>query len=238
MIKRIRMQSPSSEPAASEPATSSVSSCDIKRTKKLNYFKGRGQKEWAINQKLIVNSIDITTALHNFRAKSIKAANQENCLNSLRVLVTSQSYQDHLWLRSCTASMTSSNISIAESSEATFTGKYLKPVVDEVLIKNKTPQLVEKDLVSPHAVDMGTALNGLSHIVTPDLARGLSPDLVSTLNHSRTYIREKYPETLRLSFARLKEKLESSDPSVVLAAVSVICELTRKNPRNYSHPPI
>lgn len=66
-------------------------------------------------------------------------------------------------------------------------------------------------------------MNGLSHIVTPDLARDLSPDLVSMLNHSRPYIRKKvvlvlykvflkYPEALRLSFPRLKEKLEDPDP--------------------------
>ena len=107
-----------------------------------------------------------------------------------------------------------------------------------------TTNLIKKDLASPNVVDMGTALNGLSHIVTPDLARDLSPDLVSMLNHSRPYIRKKvvlvlykiflkYPEALRLSFARLKEKLEDPDPSVVSAAVSVICELARKNPKNY-----
>ncbi|KAI8356592.1 hypothetical protein EDC96DRAFT_515533 [Choanephora cucurbitarum] len=50
--------------------------------------------------------------------------------------------------------------------------------------------------------------------------------MVSTLN---LYSKEdpyelflKYPEALCLSFDRLKEKLEDSDPSVVLAAVSVI----------------
>ncbi|KAI8380160.1 adaptin N terminal region-domain-containing protein [Blakeslea trispora] len=107
-----------------------------------------------------------------------------------------------------------------------------------------TTNLIKKDLASPNVVDMGTALNGLSHIVTPDLARDLSPDLVSMLNHSRPYIRKKvvlvlykiflkYPEALRLSFSRLKEKLEDPDPSVVSAAVSVICELARKNPKNY-----
>ncbi|KAI8356593.1 hypothetical protein EDC96DRAFT_484054 [Choanephora cucurbitarum] len=189
-----------------EPSTSSVSSCDVKRVKKINYFKGLGQKEWAINEKLIVDNVDITTALHNFRAKSIKAANQESCLNSLRVLSLSHIFpfdkhhpnkcissylkkpeadalklcfesnkpklpkssvasvmyckniaddveeedeeeednQDEMSrvVKRLVTSMTSSNTSIAESSEATFTGKYLKPVVDEILIKNKTQQQV------------------------------------------------------------------------------------------------
>ncbi|KAI8984777.1 adaptin N terminal region-domain-containing protein [Mycotypha africana] len=107
-----------------------------------------------------------------------------------------------------------------------------------------TTNLIKKDLASPNIVDISIALNGLSHIVTPDLARDVSPDLVSMLNHSRPYIRKKivlvlykiflkYPEALRLSFPRLKEKLEDPDPSVISAVVSVICELARKNPKNY-----
>ncbi|KAI7890592.1 adaptin N terminal region-domain-containing protein [Mucor mucedo] len=107
-----------------------------------------------------------------------------------------------------------------------------------------TTNLIKKDLASPAPIDIGIALNGLSHIVTPDLARDLCPDLVSMLNHSRPYIRKKvvlvlykvflkYPEALRLSFPRLKEKLEDPDPSVVSAVISVVCELARKNPKNY-----
>jgi AP-3 complex subunit delta-1 len=54
----------------------------------------------------------------------------------------------------------------------------------------------------------------------------------------------KYPECLRPTFPRLKERLEDADPGssctrlkwplgVQSAAVNVICELARKNPRNY-----
>ncbi len=43
----------------------------------------------------------------------------------------------------------------------------------------------------------------------------------------------RYPEALRQAFPRLKEKLEDPDPGVQSAAVNVICELARKNPRNY-----
>ncbi|KAI8876341.1 hypothetical protein K501DRAFT_288949, partial [Backusella circina FSU 941] len=107
-----------------------------------------------------------------------------------------------------------------------------------------TTNLMKKDLASQIPVDIAIALNGLSQIATPDLARDLCPDLVAMLNHSRPYIRKKvvlvlyriflkYPEALRLSFPRLKEKLEDPDPSVVSAVISVICELARKNPKNY-----
>ncbi|CAG8496630.1 6148_t:CDS:10 [Ambispora leptoticha] len=107
-----------------------------------------------------------------------------------------------------------------------------------------TTNLLKKDLASGNHLEVGVALNGLSHIVTPDLARDLSQDLVSMLGHSRPYVRKKvvlvlykiflkFPEALRLSFPRLKERLEDSDPSVVSAVVNVVCELARKNPRNY-----
>nr|CAG8435272.1 2051_t:CDS:10 [Entrophospora candida] len=107
-----------------------------------------------------------------------------------------------------------------------------------------TTNLLKKDLASGNHLEVGVALNGLSHLVTPDLARDLCQDLVSMLNHSRPYIRKKvvlvlykiflrFPEALRISFPRLKEKLDDPDPSVVCAVVNVICELARKNPKNY-----
>jgi len=72
-------------------------------------------------------------------------------------------------------------------------------------------------------MEVGVALNGLADIVTPDLARDLCQDLVAMLNHSRPYVRKKvvlvlyklflkFPEALRLSFPRLKEKLDDPDP--------------------------
>jgi AP-3 complex subunit delta-1 len=42
-----------------------------------------------------------------------------------------------------------------------------------------------------------------------------------------------YPEALRPTFPRLKERLEDADAGVQAAAVNVICELARRNPQNY-----
>jgi AP-3 complex subunit delta-1 len=80
----------------------------------------------------------------------------------------------------------------------------------------------------PQPVDIATALDGLSHIITPDIARDLSLDLIAMLNHSRPRIRkravlimykvfDKYPDAIPRSLPRLREKLEDSDPSVSLA---------------------
>ena len=41
------------------------------------------------------------------------------------------------------------------------------------------------------------------------------------------------PEALKPAFPRLKEKLEDPDPGVQSAAVNVVCELARRNPKNY-----
>ena len=81
-----------------------------------------------------------------------------------------------------------------------------------------------QDVTSPHATDVATALDGLSHILTPDLGRDLSLDLLALLNHSRPRIRKravlimyrllvKYPEVTSKAFPRIREKLEDEDPS-------------------------
>ncbi|TPX33731.1 hypothetical protein SmJEL517_g03404 [Synchytrium microbalum] len=104
--------------------------------------------------------------------------------------------------------------------------------------------LIKKDLSSNNHLETAVALGGLAMIVTPDLGRDLTQDLIVMLTHSRPYLRKrailvlykvflKYPEALRMAFPRLKEKLDDADPSVVSAVVGVICELARKNPKNY-----
>jgi AP-3 complex subunit delta-1 len=88
------------------------------------------------------------------------------------------------------------------------------------------------------------ALNGLSCFVTSDLARDLANDLMSLLGSIRPYVKKhailvmykvflNFPDALRPAFPRLKDKLEDPDPGVQSAAVNVICELARRNPRNY-----
>ncbi|ETW86760.1 hypothetical protein HETIRDRAFT_166278 [Heterobasidion irregulare TC 32-1] len=106
-----------------------------------------------------------------------------------------------------------------------------------------TTNLLKKDLTS-NPSDVAVTLNGLSHIISPDLARDLSRDLVAMLNHSRPQVRKraviavykvltKYPEATPIAIARFKEKLDDPDPGVVAATVNVLCELVRRNPRDY-----
>jgi len=81
------------------------------------------------------------------------------------------------------------------------------------------------------------ALNGLSQIVTPDLARDLIDDLLRMMNHSQPYIRKRvvvllykvflqYPEALIMSYPKLKEKLEDQQTSnfcfIIITVIIII----------------
>lgn len=104
--------------------------------------------------------------------------------------------------------------------------------------------LIKKDIASSNASEISVALGGLGDVVTPDLARDLGHDLVSMLGHSKANVRKKavlvmykiflqYPEALRSSYPKLRERLQDSDQAVVSATINVIVELSRKNPKNY-----
>lgn len=104
--------------------------------------------------------------------------------------------------------------------------------------------LLKKDLKYASSNDVfkvGIALSGLSTIVTPELAKDIVDDLFLMLNSSKPYIRKKtvtalykvfleYPEALQSNFDNFTSKLEDPDKSVVSATISVICELSKKNP--------
>ncbi|ELT88988.1 hypothetical protein CAPTEDRAFT_18044 [Capitella teleta] len=107
-----------------------------------------------------------------------------------------------------------------------------------------TTNMIRKDLGSNNMYDAGVALGGLSCFLTADLARDLANDIMTLMTSTKPYLRKKavlimykvflcFPEALRPAFPRLKEKLEDPDPGVQSAAVNVICELARKNPKNY-----
>ncbi|KAJ8098858.1 adaptin N terminal region-domain-containing protein [Lipomyces tetrasporus] len=104
--------------------------------------------------------------------------------------------------------------------------------------------MLKKDLASSNHLDVAMAISGLSNIVSPSLARDLAEDLIKMMNHSKPYVRKKavmvmykiflqFPEALRTSFPRLRDKLEDPEISVVSATVNVICELAKKHPKNY-----
>ncbi|XKL64128.1 hypothetical protein PGB90_004214 [Kerria lacca] len=107
-----------------------------------------------------------------------------------------------------------------------------------------TTNMIRKDLNSQNQYDAGLALSALSCFISGDLARDLANDIMTLLTSTKPYLRKKavlmmykvflrFPEALKPAFPRLKEKLEDPDQGVQSAAVNVICELARKNPKNY-----
>lgn len=107
-----------------------------------------------------------------------------------------------------------------------------------------TTNMIRKDLSATNQYDAGVALSGLSCFISADLSRDLANDIMTLMSSTKPYLRMKAvlmmykvflnnPEALRPAFPKLKEKLEDPDPGVQSAAVNVICELARKNPKNY-----
>ncbi|QRW08936.1 AP-3 complex subunit delta-1 [Ceratobasidium sp. AG-Ba] len=107
-----------------------------------------------------------------------------------------------------------------------------------------TTNLLKKDLSNAAPTSLPVALNGFSHLATPDLSRDLAPDVFSLLTHSRPTVRKSavlalfkllvtYPDAQPVGVERLKEKLADDDSGVVSATVNVLCELARRAPTDY-----
>lgn len=81
--------------------------------------------------------------------------------------------------------------------------------------------------LSSKAEDVAVTLNGLTQIVTADLARDLGSDVIKMLTHSRAHIRKravvalyrvltKRPELTPMALPRLQERLEDNDPGMTV----------------------
>ncbi|KAK5460858.1 AP-3 complex subunit delta [Exophiala xenobiotica] len=106
--------------------------------------------------------------------------------------------------------------------------------------------LLKKDLTSPTIPILSLPLTTLPHIVTSSLALSILTDLLPRLSHSQPSVRKKtivtlyrlalvYPETLRVAWPKIKERLldEQEDSSVTAATVNVVCELGWRRPQDF-----
>lgn len=106
--------------------------------------------------------------------------------------------------------------------------------------------LLKKDLTSPLIPIMTLPLITLPHIITSSLALSVLTDLLPRLSHSQPSVRKKtvvtlyrlalvYPETLRVAWPKIKERLSDpqEDSSVTAATVNVICELGWRRPQDF-----
>uniref|UniRef100_A0A7S2ZD24 AP-3 complex subunit delta n=1 Tax=Rhodosorus marinus TaxID=101924 RepID=A0A7S2ZD24_9RHOD len=113
------------------------------------------------------------------------------------------------------------------------------PMTDVLLL---TTNQFKKDLVRGRSADCSLALSCLAKIGTEEFGRDIGEDVLGLLNSSRPYIRKKAtlvayrlalvsPHLLDALLPKLHEKFDDNDPSVVCAAVTVLCELAGKYPR-------
>lgn len=106
--------------------------------------------------------------------------------------------------------------------------------------------LLKKDLTATYTTIMSLPIIALPHIITSSLAMSVLSDLLPRLTHSNPAIRKKtivtlyrlalvYPETLRPTWPKIKERLmdKNEDPSVTAAIVNVICELGWRRPQDF-----
>jgi AP-3 complex subunit delta-1 len=114
-----------------------------------------------------------------------------------------------------------------------------------------TTNLLKKELRGANGgatgvYEAGLAINCVSNIITEELAQDLLPELTNLTTHSQPYVRKKallclfklfikYPQGLRLTFDKIQQCLNDTNPAVVSCAVNVITELSHTNPRNYLH---
>lgn len=93
---------------------------------------------------------------------------------------------------------------------------------------------------------MSLPLVAIPHVINPSMANSLLSDLLPRLSHSNPTIRKKtivtlyrlavvYPETLRPTWPRIKERLSDNteDASVIAAIVNVVCELGWRRPQDF-----
>ena len=99
-----------------------------------------------------------------------------------------------------------------------------------------TTNLLKKEFGSMNQYDIGQAINCMANIANKDLARDLLSDVVNLMSNTKPYVRKKsvlamyklfvaYPQGLRLSFEKLKERLNDDEASVVSCAVNGECAI-------------
>ena len=106
--------------------------------------------------------------------------------------------------------------------------------------------LLKKDLTSASIPTLSLPLVTLPHVITSSLALSLLTDILPRLSHSQPAVRKKtivtlyrlalvYPETLRVAWPKIKERLMDTDEdsSVTAAVVNVVCELGWRRPQDF-----
>lgn len=109
-----------------------------------------------------------------------------------------------------------------------------------------TINMIRRDLCARNVYETGCAMSGLSCFVSNEIGRELFNDVHRLLSSTKPYLRKKavllmykiltvFPDTLSEVLPKLEEKLEDPDQGVQSSVINVICELARKNPKDFIH---
>ncbi|KAA8497312.1 AP-3 complex subunit delta-1 [Porphyridium purpureum] len=118
-------------------------------------------------------------------------------------------------------------------------GQLFSPYTDVLLL---TINQFKKDLTNGRQLDCSLALCTLSKIVTEEMGRECSNDILTLLSSSRPVIRKKAlvcayklgrvcPEAQAVYLPRLRDAIADSNPAVLSCAVSVLCEMAGDDPQ-------
>jgi AP-3 complex subunit delta-1 len=109
-----------------------------------------------------------------------------------------------------------------------------------------TINMIRRDLCARNIYETGCALTGLSCFVSNEIGRELFNDVHRLLSSTKPYLRKKavlvmykiltvFPDTLIEVIPKLEDKLDDPDQGVQSSVINVVCELARKNPKDFLH---
>lgn len=107
-----------------------------------------------------------------------------------------------------------------------------------------TINMIRRDLCSRNIYETGCAMSGMSCFVSNEIGRELFNDVNRLFSSTKPYLRKKavllmykiltvFPDTIPEVLPKLEEKLEDPDQGVQSSVINVICELVRKNPKDF-----
>jgi len=176
--------------------------------------------------------------------EELKIPNQDAKANAIAKLT-------YLQMLGYDISWASFNIVEVMSSES-FTHKRIGYLAASQCFSNNTEVLmltinmIRRDLCARNIYETGCAMTGLSCFVSNEIARELFNDVHRLLSSTKPYLRKKavllmykiltvFPDTLAEVLPKLEEKLEDPDQGVQSSVINVICELARRNPKDFLH---
>lgn len=174
--------------------------------------------------------------------QEFRTQHTENVIDNIQQLIFLNLIgYDTSWAEFYTLEVMSLHNYSAKKIAYTFASQLWTPKMEVVLMATSC---IHKDLIANDACITSAALSSVAYYLTPALAQHIAHDVISLMNSSQPFIKQKsiitfyhiclvYPEALRPGFSTLREKLDDPEISVVYAALTVLSELCQHNTANF-----